>query len=455
MSLASKSASIFSRDVVFTIIRIGTGIVVARKLGPVGVGVWAVLDLLINYARVFGAPRFEISCVHFLGKKEYDRGEIIYVTNVIALVTSLLILALFFPYIEAVKGRFFKDIPVASSLIAATACYLPILFLSRNYQYFLLSRERIGSYNIMLIIQDGVKAILTIALLLIFDLGLWALTIGILISGVLSLVYGAAKVHATDKIRPVFNFRLFRDMFRFSYTVYFSEATGFLNMYLSNLITAILLMPSALAFFSMGKGKAEWLNRITNAMSTVLYPRISNQAGNLINSTEITTRAFRLSIILLTVLGSIGCAFIYPAAIIMYGKQFAPLALSFWIIIPGLVVYSSSNIQRQYFLGIGRPDIPLKISFLPLILQGVLCYLFIPRMGFTGAALAVSVTFFVTGLITVVVYKRLSSNSYRDIVIPKKSDFDFLLSLTKEYSRKAGKGIISFAGTMKRKVNFG
>ena len=138
MSLVDKSVSIFSRDIVFTVIRLFTGVVLARKLGPVGFGIWAILDLIINYSRVFGTPRFEIASVHFLGKKEYQRGEVIFVTNMIAIGMGLLLIGLFLPNIVLIKIIFFKDVFVESYLIGLTLCFIPILFLSRNYQYFLL-----------------------------------------------------------------------------------------------------------------------------------------------------------------------------------------------------------------------------------------------------------------------------------------------------------------------------
>ena len=108
---------------------------------------------------------------------------------------------------------------------------------------------------------------------------------------------------------------------------------------------------------------------------------------------------------------------------------------SFWIVILGVIIFSSANVLRQYFMGIGRPDIPLKISIIPLILQLALCYWLIPIFGFMGASVAVSVTFFLTGVITVVVFHRVTSISYKEILIPKRSDILLLKDIVKEKSK--------------------
>ena len=110
------------------------------------------------------------------------------------------------------------------------------------------------------------------------------------------MFYGIYKVHHHEKITWNFNPGLLKDMFNYSYKVYLSEGIGFLTIYLSNLLTAIFLSPISLAFFSMGKGKAEWLNRITNAVGTVLFPRVSIQNAKEEDSKHITVKSFRISI---------------------------------------------------------------------------------------------------------------------------------------------------------------
>ena len=170
MSLANNTLRVFNREIIFTVVRLFTGVVIARALGPVGIGVWAILDLINNYARVFGAPRFEIASVHFMPKKEYAKGDIIFITNIIAVLSSMFIVIILSYNIGYLKTVFFKDVTVQSSLIIATLCFLPILFTNRNYLYFLLSHEKIKSYNMMLNIQDIPEILFLLGYLKIFKL---------------------------------------------------------------------------------------------------------------------------------------------------------------------------------------------------------------------------------------------------------------------------------------------
>ena len=427
MSLAKNAVNIFNRDLFFNFVRLLSGAVVARSIGPKGFGIWATIDLLLNYSRVFGAPRFEISSVHFMPKTKYQKHEITTLTNIIPIILSFFIIFLVSYYVESIILIFFNDITIDKKLILCSFAYLPIMFSIRNYMYYLLAMEDILSYNRMLNIRDALKTIFTLYLLIFLDLGLWSLIISMHIAGLCALIYGMIKVHKRISMKIKFNFILLKKMFNYTYKVYFSEAFGFLSIYLSNLITALLMSPANLAFFTMGKGKAEWLNRITNATATVLLPRVSNQIEKGIDSKEVTAKGFRLSFVVLIFLGIIGCIFIYPATLLLYGEKFIPLVQAFLIVIPGVIIYSSANIYRQYFMGIGRPEIPMKISFIPLILQCILCYILIPEFGFIGAAMAVSITFFITGITTIIVFKYITSISFIELIVPTKNDIYYLL----------------------------
>ena len=430
--LSRKSTSIIGRDVLLGILRFGIGVFVARILGPIGFGSWAMLELITNYLRVFGAPRFEIACVNFLGRRRYDRGEVMFLTNLIAVVMGLVWLGAVFVARDRLQAILFRQFEVSTPLIVATACYLPLLFVVRNYMYFLLSLEDIASFNALQIIQDVTRNALTVLLLLILTDKLWALPISAVTSGALATLYGAVKVHRVQRMGREASWRLAREMLGFSATVYVGEAVGFLNLYASNLLTGLYLPPSAMAFLSVGKGKAELLNQISTAVSTVLYPVISNRERKPVDAEAVTTRAFRLCLIVLSGFGLLGIALAYPLIVTLYGWRFAPAATAFCIVIPGVVIQGAANVQRQYFVAMGRPDLPLKIAVPPLALQAIACVVLIPRLGFGGAALAASVALIVSGILYVAAYRQFAGTSYREMLVPKREDFVWIGHRAKE-----------------------
>lgn len=445
MSIAHKSLSLFSRDILFSIIGLTINVTVARTLGPVGLGVWVILDLLNNYGRVLGGPRLEISSVYFLGQKKYDRGEVMFMCNIVALFFSFLLTGLAFWQIDLIRKVFFHSTVVDPLALILVLCHFPLLFLKRNYHYFLLSREDTTSFNTMMVLQEIVNPGLTITLLMVFKMGVTALAVGMLGGSLASLIFGAIRLHKHEKLTYRFDLKLLKEMLTFSSKTYLAEASGFLNIYLSNIINATLLPAAALTYFSMGKGRAEWLNRITNAVSTILYPHVSNLTGSGQDAVTVTNNALRLVFLILIACGALMAAVIYPATLILYGRDFLPVVPVFLIILPSLLFFSLSNLKRQFFMGIGKANIPLLISITPLLLQTGLCYLFTRRFGYLGAAAGVSATFLFTSFLTFVFYCHYSKSSIRDLLIPHRGDFKLIYRLVRNY-------VVMFWGKLKQMV---
>jgi len=94
MSLAHKAFSIFQRDVLLFATRLVTGIIVARTLGPVALGIFTILSLVPSYAEAFGRLKVDVASVYFMGQKTFRREDILFNLNLIALASVGTILAI-------------------------------------------------------------------------------------------------------------------------------------------------------------------------------------------------------------------------------------------------------------------------------------------------------------------------------------------------------------------------
>ena len=73
---------------------LGTGIIVARTLGPSVLGVWMILGILPSYAEAFGRLKVDVASVYIIGKGEFKSESVLFILNVIALLSSGLMVAL-------------------------------------------------------------------------------------------------------------------------------------------------------------------------------------------------------------------------------------------------------------------------------------------------------------------------------------------------------------------------
>jgi len=423
MDFASKSFSLLRRDVLLFITNLVTGILIARFLGPKIMGLWTILLLIPSYAEAFGRIKFDIASVYFLGKKESTIGEMIFSLNLLATITSFFIVSIFISQFEWFYSHLFH----ASHLDMRSLTYfvliiIPLQFIYTNYSYLHIYREDVSVYNMMAIIEALISSLLGLTMLLILKWGIFGILLGKIIGLVVSNFYTAFKLSKIEKIKFNFNSHLLIKMAKYSFSLYIGGLISHIQIYFTNLLAAVYLAPAQVAFFSMAKGRGEMFTRmVPSAIGTLLFPKISKQEDSN-QSRELTSRAFRITFLILLFTGILLALFIKPIVFILYGKDYLPLIVPFWIILPGLIFSQSTIVFTNYFSGIGRADLIPKIAILPLIFQIFLAYSIIPIMGIIGASITFLSSCILVAIIQIIVFLKVSHSPLMNIVI-KKMDF--------------------------------
>ena len=307
---------------------------------------------------------------------------------------------------------------------------IPLQFIFLNYSYLQLHCENITVYNRMYIIDSIASSVLGL-IMLYLGLNILGVLAGKILGLFFAIIYSAVKFSKIGPVKIKINFSLILEMAKYSFHFYVSGIISHLHIYITNLITALYLIPSQVAFFSMAKGRCEMLTRLVpNSISALLFPRVSKSV-DMNESRVITARAFRISLILLIFTGIIFAFTIKPIVYILYGKEYLPLTIPFWIILPGLILSKSTTVFSSYFSGSGRPDLMPKIAVFPMLIQGLMAYSLIPLMGIMGASVAFLISSIILGIIQLLVFLNISKSSFKDIIF-KKAD----IYIVKEFLRK-------------------
>ncbi|PIS30332.1 hypothetical protein COT42_03210 [Candidatus Saganbacteria bacterium CG08_land_8_20_14_0_20_45_16] len=431
MSIAQKSFILFRRDLFVYAISIVTSAIIARTLGPVQMGIWLICLMIPSYAEAFGRLKLDVSAVYFLGKKRCSLGEMTFIINVVSLFFGFLFFVLVVWQINFVQAFLFKNAIVPNSLIYLVMIFVVIRFIGMNYSYLLIYLEDVHAYNAFVFIQQILGSVFAIVFLVFFQAKLFGMIFALLFAGILSVMFAAWKIQKKEKIVPRFDLGIMADLIKFSYKLYLSGIVGFLNQYVSSLFVAYYLLPAQVAYFRMGQDKALLLQKIPQSISTILYPRISKLNDDDNNTAKITVLSFRVSLILMVLAAIAGIFLIKPVVLVLYGKDYLPLSIAFWILIPGLVLSGASAMFTQYFMGIGRPQIDLAISIVPLISQIILGFIFIPIYGVIGAAVTASFTLIIRSLVAMFVFHRISKVPLREVVLPTSEDFSLIFNFIK------------------------
>jgi len=433
MSYSKKTFSIFQRDILLFVSNTITGIVIARILGPNLRGLFSIVLLIPGYAESFGRLKYDISAIYFLGKNKVSLGQMVFLLNCIAIISSIAIVLVIQIKFNDIYNYLFINSEINMRLMTQLVLLIiPLQFIYLNYSYLLIYLEDIRHYNQMVIYKAITGAITSIVLIAGFGLGIMGAVIGSIVGYIIPVLIGVKSISSREKAVPNFNLKLFWEMTKFSFQHYLTGIVSYSHQSLTNLMLVYYVLPAQVGFFSMAKNQSQLLTRmVPGAVNTLLFPKISKTRDQN-DSSKITVRSFRITLLILIIFGSLMTLVIKPLVWILYGSEFLPMILPFIIILPGLVISQSSTIFNSYFSGVGRPDLVFKLSILPLIAQLILAVMLIPNYGVIGGAIAFSLSSIILSLATMLVFGKLTGAKAQDYVI-KYADFTYVVNFARSY----------------------
>jgi O-antigen/teichoic acid export membrane protein len=171
---------------------------------------------------------------------------------------------------------------------------------------------------------------------------------------------------------------------------------------------------------------AEQLWLISSSAAVVLLPRLAG-----LHSAEETRRQLTPIIARWVTLAGLGMAitlalisdWIVPLA---FGPEYAQSATVLLWLLPGIVVYTCVMVLSPDLQARGRPDLNAWSAAASLALNVVGNLLLIPPYGVIGAALASTLAYLVTGLLTILFYTRLSRNRAWEVMRLSWTDWELI-----------------------------
>jgi O-antigen/teichoic acid export membrane protein len=422
VSLSAKSFAVFKRDVFLFATNLFTGVVVARTLGPSALGLWVILQMILGYAESFGRAKLDVAAVYVLGKKKHQIGEVVATLNAVAIASSLVIVALVLFRFDWLYHVLFakSDIDVRVPMLVILA-QIPLQFLSLNYSYLHVYREDVGSYNGMVIVKALFFSVVGLTMLVVLRLGLLAVVVASVLSVFCGLLFGVVRLGRTERTGPLVNLPLIKDLASYGSVFYLTGIIGQFNAYVTRLVVVFYLAPAQVAYFAMAQNEGQLLNKVPDALNTLLYPRIAKMERDE-DSAALAARAFRVVLVILTAAGAVAFVAIEPVVHVLYGRAFGAMVTPFRIILPGLILSGATTVIDQYFSGVGRADLIAKIAVVPLVVQLATAVVLIPRWGIVGAGVAFLVALLCVATLQLTVLLRISACTIRRDLLIRQED---------------------------------
>jgi O-antigen/teichoic acid export membrane protein len=185
----------------------------------------------------------------------------------------------------------------------------------------------------------------------------------------------------------------------------------------------------ATGIYSVTSGLAETLWYIPNALGVVMFSRAVTPGSDTSHVAALLTR----TTLALTAFLAIPTFIVGPYLVrFVYGAPFADAGVALRFILPGVVAYSVVAVLTRFITGRGRPGTTTAIMLTGLGANIAANVVLIPRLGINGAALASSISYVLTALLTVVIFQRLSGRGVRETLLIRRSDVLAVLRATRE-----------------------
>ena len=209
----------------------------------------------------------------------------------------------------------------------------------------------------------------------------------------------------------------------YGYKSYLSNILSFLSYRLDLFLLNILIGPSAVGVYSIAVRLVEQLWMISQAVSIVIFPRLS--AMNDDEELRAKFTAFMSRIVLWTTLVSAVLLAVLsrPLIALLFGLEFMAAYYALLVLLPGVVLFSCARVLANDLAARGRVGINLALAGLVITVNAIANILLIPFYGIVGAAMATSLSYIINLLVRLVLQNFSAEVSLREFLLPMPEDF--------------------------------
>ena len=389
-------------------------IVLGRELGPDGLGVYTLAFTIYLFGMQFAAFGIGAALTKYVAEFLDDQVNIRnYVSSGMtsSIITGALmgvVLFLLAPYI-AVS---FFHVPELKPLVQLTALCYPFIAIQKAVLGTLNGFRKMHLYALLNIIQNVTVVVASIALVLLFEMGVMGAVIGFV--GPTVLISALSPALIRDHIgfdASFWNIPALRATTAFGFYIVLGNSIGFLNTQVDSILIGYYMNPTEVGIYAVAVLFAQTLTLIPSAVQRVTAPATATLYGKgdikairkIISSTM--KKAFLVSAAIALIIVIFGQFFIS----LFFTTEFLPAYVPLLVLLIGHTIFAPFMAIGSTLASIGKVKILFKIHSICGVLNIALNILLIPLFGIMGAAASTTITHIVNFVIHIAVIQRVLS----------------------------------------------
>jgi O-antigen/teichoic acid export membrane protein len=416
------------------ILGIGSGVIVARVLGPERRGYYGLVVMACTLLFGLGHLGIGSGIAYYTGKKTFERNKILKFLVVSSLTIGTVVAALFF-FAYKYIADIWSDIPRSIMLMGLVS--VPFYFLYAFLERYLLASLRVKRAIITKVIHSFLYLILLGVFILVLRGGVKETVAVYTISFITSSLLALFLFTREDRPMAKLDLSLTNPMLSFGIRAYLIVVFNFLNYKLGVILVKHYLTVSDVAYFQIAAGIAQRFWYFPNAMSALLFPTLLAMESG---SAEFSAKICRNNLFLMVILAIIAIFIARPVVLMLYGAEYETVIYALYSLLWGIVIFPFYKFLSSYFASQKMLGIGIFASAVGIGANIVANMILIPRYGVLGAGLASSISYSVLSFILLLFFRGYTKIRFREILIPNREDF-----------RDYGKGIRRSIDWMKRR----
>jgi O-antigen/teichoic acid export membrane protein len=411
---------VFLTSIVAMVIGLLIRIILGNYFNAAGLGAYAmVLTIwsIVTLTTGAGAPGALIKYVAECPDDKDTRDSLVSTSILNGFLMGLAATVLFIiiaPWLESIF-----NIPDLARLLRIASLSFPFVTANNSFVSYLNGIRKMKSYAAFQIYRKGIVIVFTV-LFIWMGLGIpgavWALVMAPLSVTVAQIILQKRYFNPT--------FLRYKECTKKLYTfggkLFAANIVITFNSQLAPLLIGFYLLDSDVGIYTVAIMFVAFLNMLPGSIQTITYPAISEYYSkqNYVSMKKMMETTMRFSFVFFSVISLI---LIFYAddliSLIFPGKsEFLGAVSVFRILAICSVLYGSLISIGAIFTSMGRPDIPLKISCITILINFAFLALLIPMDthlfgfqvgGINGAAIAYSITMFFNVFIHIILIKKM------------------------------------------------
>jgi O-antigen/teichoic acid export membrane protein len=426
--LYKNVATTFGRQLSAGIIQLVTIAIIARTYGPEGNGVYAIALLLPTTLTALLNLGIAPANVYFLGSGKIATA-IAWRSNLrifvwIAIPGTLLggmaILAGLFE-------NWFPGVPMHLFMIALFA-FPSSFFLTLTSSIF-QGLQKFNQLNLIYFAQPFVNLICITFFALIGARDIFWLLISYLFASITTIIIAVYSLMPLLK-KTGSNFPgHIRASINYGYKAHLSNILAFVNYKADIFLVNFFIGPAGTGLYVIAVQLVERLWILSQAVSTVLLPRLSQLSNDECKRNTLTPLVSRL-VLAITLFGALCLAIVgYPLIIAFFGNDFRDAYIPLLLLLPGIVAGSGARVLANDIAARGRPELNMYTSFIVVTANIIGNIILIPTYGLIGAAIATSAAYTLNFILRLAVHRYFTAVPVLNSIIATRRDFFELRSL--------------------------